>query len=301
LTTGSPATTSTGLEYEKPSSIDRAIELLATGSPDVVPLAGGTDLLVQMQTGRRQPRWIIDLKGIPELSAIEETEAGFRIGAAVCSARINEHQGLSRVWPGVVEAAELIGSTQIQNRASLGGNVCNASPAADSVPALVAARARATIAGPNGRREVPVEEIATGPGTTSLSPGEIVVSFQLPSRSTDEASGDAYLRLIPRSEMDIAVAGAAVNLAFDDAGRCCECRVAIGAVAPRVLIVEQASEILLGTTLDDDTLAALAAAAGSASNPIDDMRGTASYRRQVVGVLAKRAAIIAAERAGIRR
>lgn len=288
---------SPAMQYERPTSLDRAIELLAADDTYAAPLAGGTDLLAQMRTGRRQPHWIVDLKQIPELNRITESNGEFCIGAAVCSAQLTEHPVLSRVWPGVVEAAELIGSSQIQGRASLGGNVCNASPAADSVPALIAAGARVTIAGPKGQREIMVEEIATGPGRTSLARGEIVVDFRLPARTSDEAKADAYLRMIPRSEMDIAIVGAGVNLSLDADGRCTECRVAIGAVAPTVLLVEEAGACAIGTRLEDEVLEALAAAASAAADPIDDMRATATYRVQVVGVLAKRAARIAAERA----
>jgi CO/xanthine dehydrogenase FAD-binding subunit len=285
------------MQYERPTTIDRAIELLVADDYDAALLAGGTDLLAQMQMGRRRPQRIVDLKRIPELGSIDESNGEFRIGAATCSAQITEHPGLAREWPGLVEAAGLIGSTQIQSRATLGGNVCNASPAADSVPALIAAGARATIAGPAGTRGVPVEEIATGPGTTSLARGEIVVDFRLPKRVGKGRKADAYLRMIPRSEMDIAMAGVGIDLGLDDEGRCTECRVAIGAVAPRVLLVEEASEILVGTCLDDETLAAVAAAVSAAARPIDDMRATAAYRIQVVGVLARRAAQVAAERA----
>ena len=183
----------------------------------------------------------------------------------------------------------------MQGRASLGGNVCNASPAADTTPALIAARAVAEIVGPNGRRSIPVEQIATGPGKTSLAEGEIVVSFLLPRRPA--RSADAYLRLIPRTEMDIAVAGAGVNLTLDADGTIADARVGIGAVAPTALVLDAAPGILVGTKCDEATLAKLAEAAGAAARPIDDKRGTVDYRRKVVGVLAKRAALIAYERA----
>lgn len=283
------------MEYHRAETVEEAVKLLAEGGVDTRVLAGGTDLLAQMRAGRVRPQRVVDLKRIPELRRIEEDEDGFRVGAAVSGAEMGEHPTLGQHWPGVVEATELIGSTQIQGRASLGGNLCNASPAADSVPALIAASANCSIVGPSGRREVPVEEIVTGPGQTSLAPGEIVMHFRLSSRAAH--SGDAYLRLIPRSEMDIAVVGAGVALALDDDGRCVACRVGLGAVAPTPLLVESAGRALVGRPVDDESLADLAEAASEAARPIDDMRGTRAYRIRVAGVLARRAASIAAQRA----
>ncbi len=282
------------MQYQSPASIEEAVAALASiGGARV--LAGGTDLLVQLRSGTASPAAVIDVKNIAALRAITETADGFRIGAAVCGAEITDHAALVAAWPGVAEAAGLIGSTQVQGRASLGGNVCNASPAADTTPALIAARAVAEIVGPNGRRSIPVEQIATGPGKTSLAEGEIVVSFLLPRRPA--RSADAYLRLIPRTEMDIAVAGAGVNLTLDADGTIADARVGIGAVAPTALVLDAAPGILVGTKCDEATLAKLAEAAGAAARPIDDKRGTVDYRRKVVGVLAKRAALIAYERA----
>ena len=195
----------------------------------------------------------------------------------------------------MVEAAELIGSTQIQGRASMGGNLCNASPAADTVPALIVARATCTVAGPQGRREIPVEAMCTGPGQTSLARGEFVVSFHLPARPA--RSGDAYLRFIPRTEMDIAVVGVAVSLTLDTSGACTQAEVSLGAVAPTALHVHEAAEALVGSRLDDDAMEALARAASAACRPIDDKRGTVDFRIRVAGVLAQRAARIAGNRA----
>jgi carbon-monoxide dehydrogenase medium subunit len=199
----------------------------------------------------------------------------------------------------VVEAANLIGSTQIQGRATLAGNLCNASPAADSVPALIAGRATCVIAGSNGRREVPVESIATGPGRTSLKPDEFIVEFRLPKRPP--RSADAYLRFIPRTEMDIAVVGAGVNLTLDPAGVVTDARVVLGAVAPTAVIVPEAAAALVGRKLDETALGGLDKAARAACKPIDDKRGTIAYRIKVAGVLARRAATIAYKRAGERR
>ena len=283
------------MEYKAPSSIDEAVMLLAQANGRAHVLAGGTDLLVQIRAGFTKPTLVVDVKDILELRTISVVDDGVCIGAAVTGAELGEHDAVKAAWPGLVEATELIGSTQIQGRASLGGNLCNASPAADTVPALVAASAICLIAGPNGQREAPVEQIVTGPGQTSLKNSEFVVQFQLPKKLP--RSADAYLRFIPRTEMDIAVVGAGVNLTLDKKGICQQARVALGAVAPTVLLVEAGAKALIGSTLDDAALDKLRAAASAACNPIDDKRGTVEFRVDVAGVLAKRAALIAKQRA----
>jgi len=283
------------IRYEAPDTVEGAVALLAEAGDKAQPLAGGTDLIVQMRARMVSPEVIVDVKGIPELLAIREEDGGFRVGAAVPGAVLGEHEAVVAMWPGVVEAFELIGSTQIQGRASLGGNLCNGSPAADSTPAMIAAGVTCEIAGPGGRREAPVEDIVTAPGQTSLGNGEFVVSFFLPPRPA--RTGDAYLRFIPRTEMDIAVVGAGVNLSRDESGRCTAARVALGAVAPTVILAEEAGAALVGTECDDSAMEAMAAAVRAACRPIDDKRGTAEYRTKVAGVLATRAARIAATRA----
>ena len=260
------------------------------------PLAGGTDLLVQVRAGRARPSVMVDLKRIPAACGIRNEGGAFIIGAAVSGAELSEHAGLCKAWPGVVEGANLIGSTQIQGRATMAGNLCNGSPAADSVPALIAARAICVVVGPNGRREVPVESIPTGPGKTSLAQGEFVLEIRLPVRPA--RASDAYLRLIPRTEMDIAVAGAAVNLVLDAAGVVTEAHVSLGAVAPTALHVAAAGAALVGSKLEHAALAKLDAAARAACRPISDKRGTVEYRTKIAGVLARRAAQIAYDRAG---
>jgi carbon-monoxide dehydrogenase medium subunit len=284
------------MRFEAPTSPEAAASLLAGASGLAKPLAGGTDLLIQMRSGRVEPQLIVDLKHIPEATAIVEENGAFRFGAATGCMALVENEAFAKAWPGVTEAVKLIGSIQIKGRASVGGNVCNASPAADSVPALIVAGAIARIVGPKGRREVPVENIATAPGRTSLASGEFVVSFQLPKRPP--RSGDAYLRFIPRTEMDIAVVGAGVNLTLDDKGVCTQARVSLGAVAERALLVPEAAAALIGTKVDAAALERLSAAASAACRPIDDKRGTKEYRIKVAGVLARRAAQIALERAG---
>lgn len=282
-------------DYVSATTIEEAVDALSSAGGAARLLAGGTDLLVQMRTGRIKPGAIIDLKRIPGIADIRETPDGFEIGAAASAASITEHQGLSSAWPGVVEATGLIGSTQIQGRASLGGNLCNASPAADSVPALIAAGAVCVIQGKDGRREAPVETIHAGPGKTTLAADEILVAFRLPKPPA--RSADAYLRLIPRTEMDIAVVGAGVSLTLDDDGVCTAARVAVGAVAPTSLLVETAGRALVGTRIDDEALVKLDEAVSAACNPISDKRGTREYRIRTATVLARRAALIAKERA----
>jgi len=284
------------VQYVAPKTLDEAVRAFAAAAGAGRILAGGTDLLVQMRNGVVAPGTIVDVKKIGELTTIEETnDGGFRIGAAVSGAALREHPKVRMVWPGVVEATNLIGSTQIQGRATPGGNLCNGSPAGDSVPAMVAAGAIVTIQGPNGRRELPVEKVPKGPGRLNLEPGEIVVSFTLPPRL--KGSSDAYLRMIPRTEMDIAVVGCGVSLTMDK-GTCTAARVGLGAVAPTVLLVEEAAKALIGSKLDEAALAKAAAACSAACRPIDDKRGTIAYRTKVAGVLLKRTALIAAERAG---
>jgi carbon-monoxide dehydrogenase medium subunit len=283
------------LSFTAPTTVDDAINALARAPGLAKPLAGGTDLLVQMRSGRMRPEVIVDLKRIPDLIGIRETGDSFVIGAATPGVMLSEHEAFARAWPGIVEGVDLIGSQQIQGRASLVGNLCNASPAADSVPALIAAHAVALIAGPDGRREAPVEAIVTGPGQTSLKKGEFIVEFRVPKPKPRQS--DAYLRFIPRTEMDIAVVGCGVNVTLDAAGLCTDACVVLGAVAPTQVIVDEAAAALKGHRLDEDTLSRLDAAAQRACKPINDKRGTIEYRTKVAGVLARRAAAIAFERA----
>ena len=283
------------MRYEAPESLSGAVALLAGANGEARVLAGGTDLLVQMRADVVDPELIVDIKKIPETRMITEENGGWRIGAAVTGAELKEHVRLKQVWPGVVEAANLIGSTQVQGRATLGGNLCNGSPAADSVPALIAAGAVATLAGPQGKRDLPVEDVMLGPRQLALKKGEIVVSFLLPPQPP--RSGDAYLRFIPRTEMDIAVVGAGVSLTVDGAGTIIAARVSLGAVAARVLLVAEAAQAIVGSRLDEAAQKRLEAAARAACRPIDDKRGTVEFRVDVAGVLTRRAAVIALDRA----
>ena len=284
------------MRYEAPKSIKAAVGLLSKARGTSRILAGGTDLLVQMRSGLIEPDLIVDIKDIPGMFDIVAEKGGYRIGAAVSGAELGENARVRKFWPGVVESAELIGSTQIQGRATIAGNLCNASPAADSVPAMIAAGATARVVGPKRAREVRVEEIGVGPGKTSLRKGEFVASIFLPRPK--RRTGEAYLRFIPRTEMDIAVVGAGVSLTLDAKGVCSDARVSLGAVAARVLVVDDAAEALIGTSVKRAALDKLAAACSAAAQPIDDKRGTKAFRIRVAGVLARRAAVIALERAG---
>ncbi len=284
------------MQYEAPESTKAAVALLAKAKGSAYVLAGGSDLLVRMRGGFIEPDLVVDIKRIKPMREVKKTASGFTIGAAVSCAELTENKALVKAWPGVVEAASLIGSKQVQGRCTISGNLCNASPAADSVPALVAAGAKAVVQGPKGKRTVAVEQIPVGPGKNALKKGELIESIVLPAKKP--RSGDAYLRFIPRSEMDIAVVSAGVNLTLDAKGVITAARVALGAVAPTVQLVAAAAKAIIGTKLDDAALEKLGAAASAACRPIDDKRGTVEFRTKVAAVLAKRAAAIAYARAG---
>ncbi|AUQ62642.1 FAD binding domain-containing protein [Phaeobacter inhibens] len=283
------------MEYHRPSSFAEAAELAASAKGVTRVLAGGTDVLVQMRADIVTPDTLIDIKSIEGARDIrQEDDGSWTIGAAVAGAEMSEHPALCAAWPGVVEAMDLIGSTQVQGRATLVGNLCNASPAADSVPALVAANATVSITGPKGHRRAAAVDIPSAPGKTTLTPGELITAVHLPAAQPGQ--GDAYLRFIPRTEMDIAVVGCGVWLRLEG-DTIAEARVALGAVAPTVLRVQACADALVGATLDTAALERLATAASDACAPITDKRGTIAFRTQVAGVMARRAAEIAYTRA----
>ena len=283
------------IRYEMPTTAEAAVALLAVANGPAKVLSGGTDLIIQMRSGQHMPQLLVDVKNITEMTSISAESGCYLVGAAVSCMRLTEDAAFANTWPGVIDAVNLVGSVQVRGRATIGGNVCNASPAADSVPAMIAAGAIANIVGPDGRRKVPVEQISAGVGKTSLAKGEMVTSFMLPKRAP--RSGDAYLRFTPRSEMDIAVVGVGINLTLDDNGKCTHARVSLGAVAERALLVPEAAAALIGTRVDAAALERLAEAASAAAQPIDDKRGTKEFRIKVSGVLAKRVAQIALDRA----
>ena len=283
------------LRYEAPKSLDSAIALLAAANGEARVFAGGTDVIVQMQTDLIEPKLLVDIKRIPEVRRVTAENGQFRVGAAVTCMELIEHVGFGKAWPGVIDGLKLIGSIQVKSRATLGGNLCNASPAADGVPPLIAAGAVARTVGPKGICDLPIENIPVGPGKISLSPGEVVTSFLFPSPPSH--SGDAYQRFTPRTEMDIAIVGVAAWLSLDEVGVCKAARIVLGAVAPTVLLVRDAADALIGTTVDDVALDKVANAASAACRPIDDKRGTREYRIKVAGVLARRVVLQALDRA----
>ena len=281
-------------QYLAAKTIDEAVDAHAKANGSARFLAGGTDLLVQIKSGIRKPNLVIDIKKIVELNSIQEiSENEFVIGASVSGANLNRNPKFAKLWPGVLEAFRLIGSEQIQGRASLGGNLCNGSPAGDSVPALIAAGCKAVIAGPGQRKEIPIENFHLGPGKTILENGQMLVALKFPKRNNNSA--DAYLRMTPRTEMDIAVVGCGVNITIEN-GVCTNARVSLGAVAPKPLLINEASDILVGSSLDEDTLEKVSKICRDSCNPIDDKRGTIDYRTKVAGVLFKRATLLAADR-----
>jgi xanthine dehydrogenase FAD-binding subunit len=283
------------MRYHTPATFEEASAIAAGATGVTRFLAGGTDVLVQMRADIVTPDDLIDIKHIPGVKDIvQEDDKCWSIGAAVAGAELTAHAGLCADWPGVIEGMGLVGSTQVQGRATLIGNLCNGSPAADSVPGLAAAGAEVSVVGPKGARQVKVEDIPAGPGRTTLAKGEVISGIYLPPRG--KGGGDAYLRFIPRTEMDIAVVGCAVNLRVEG-DKITEARVVLGAVAPTIVVVEDAAKALIGSTLDEAALEALAAAASAACKPINDKRGTIAFRTDVAGVLARRAAKIAYDRA----
>jgi len=285
------------INYEAPKTVDEAVKLLATHGEKARPLCGGTDLIIQLRAGVRRPEHVVDIKNIQEMRRIDfSMQHGLRLGAAVSCIEIYENGDMRKYYPGLTEAAHLIGSLQIQSRASVGGNLCNGSPAADTTPALIALGAKCRVVGPGGERLVPVEDFCTAPGRTVLQPAELLVEFQIPVPARN--ASDAYLRFIPRNEMDIAVVGvgAAVTLDVGDE-RISAARIGLAAVGPTPIFAREASQALAGKPINDESIERAAQLAIAAASPIDDMRGTAEFRRHVTGVLTRRTLAKAIERA----
>ena len=285
------------INYEAPKTVAEAVKLLAAHGEKARPLCGGTDLLIQLRAGVRRPEYVVDVKNIADLRRISfDMQHGLRLGAAVPAIEIYENADMRKYYPGLTEAAHLIGSLQIQSRASVGGNLCNGSPAADTTPALIALGAKCRVVGPKGERMVAAEDFCTAPGRTVLDPSELLVEFHIPTPARH--SSDAYLRFIPRNEMDIAVVGvgAAVTLDVTD-DRIAEARIGLAAVGPTPIFAREASQSLAGKKIDDAAIGRAGQMAIAASSPIDDMRGTAEYRRHVIGVLTRRSLAKAIERA----
>lgn len=284
-------------DYAAPRSVEEAVSLLAQRGDEARVLAGGTDVIVQVREGRRKIAVLVDVKGIPEVNQLTyNSTTGLVIGAAVPCYKIYGQAEIAAAYPGLIDAVSLVGGVQIQSRATIGGNLCNASPAADTTPALIVHEALCVIAGPNGQREVPVEQFCTAPGRTVLQRGELLVALRMPAPRPN--SGAAYLRFIPRNEMDIAVVGAGASVVLSaDHNAFVSARVAVGAVAPTPLLVETAAAALNGQPISDEVLQQAAEAAQAVARPIDDMRGTIEYRQHLVGVLTRRALRGAIQRA----
>ena len=283
------------IDYQSPTSVREAVALLNEAGDRARPLAGGTDLLVQLRVGAYDLDSVVDVKDIPELNELTyDPDNGLTIGAAAECYRIYGNPSVRTVYPGIVDAASIIGGTQIQGRASLGGNLCNAAPSADSVPAMIAYRGVARIAGPNGNREVPLEDFCVGVRQTVLERGEILVSLHFPT--PDANSGANYIRFIPRNEMDIAVAGAGVSVTLDN-GDISAARVTLASVAPTPLFVAEAAEAIVGKPATEETASLAGVIARDAAKPITDMRGTIEYRKRLCEVLTRRALMTAIERA----
>jgi CO/xanthine dehydrogenase FAD-binding subunit len=285
------------IDYASPKTMEEATAILREMGNRARILAGGTDVIVQVREGRRDIDMLVDIKHIPEVNQLSFDSAKMLvIGAAVPCCRIYESKPIAQAYPGLMDAVTLVGGIQIQSRASLGGNLCNASPAADTIPAMIALEAVCDIAGPSGMRSMPVEQFCTAPGKTVLQSGEFLVRLRFPPPKLN--SGAAYLRFIPRNEMDIAVVGAGVSLQLDAAkSRCTSARIALAAVAPTPLFVAQAGAALVDGTINNALIQKAASVAQAAAKPISDMRGDAEYRRHLVGVLVIRAIHNALERA----
>ena len=283
------------IDYASPHSVSEAVGLLAGAGGRASMLAGGTDLLVQLRVGRSNADLVVDGKNIPELNEISyDSDSGLTLGAAVPCYSIYGDSAVSNAYPGLIDAASLIGGTQIQGRASLGGNLCNAAPSGDSIPVMVALGATCNIAGPNGERQLAVEDFCTAPGQNALEDGELLVSLHFPAPNPN--SGARYIRFIPRNEMDIAVAGAGVSVELED-GVFKSARVCLASVAPTPLFVREAGDALVGKPVNDDSVQEAANIAEAAARPITDMRGTIEYRKHLCNVLTRRALNTAIERA----
>ena len=284
-------------DFASATTVDEVVALLKEKGDQARVMCGGTDLLVALREGRRKAELVIDVKRIPETTELSyNPQSGLTLGAAVPCHRMYDDKAIVAAYPGLIDSASLIGGVQIQGRASMGGNLCNASPAADSIPSLIAHGAICQIAGPNGRREMPVEEFCIAPGRTALQTGEFLVALHIPAPRP--GFGAAYLRFIPRNEMDIAVVGVGASVQLDESrSRFVSARIALGAVAPKPLFVTAAGDALAGQPVNAESIAQAAQIAQAAATPISDMRGTAEYRKHMTGVMTRRTLEKAIERA----
>ncbi|MCH8894009.1 MAG: xanthine dehydrogenase family protein subunit M [Chloroflexi bacterium] len=284
-------------DFVSPISIEEAVKTLASHGDKARIMAGGTDMLVQMRAGRRTAPLVVDIKGIPELNVLSYDSAkGLTLGAAVPCYKIYQDKTVAAAYPGLIDAAYLIGGIQIQGRATIGGNICNAAPSGDAIPAVIALSGVCNIAGPNGTREMPCEEFCTAPGRNALENGEILVSISMPVPQAN--SGANYLRFIPRNEMDIAVAGVGVSVVLDGSGQnFVSARISLASVAPTPVFAKEAGDSLAGKPVSEEAVQQASELAQAASKPINDMRGTIRQRTHLIGVLTRRSLNKAIERA----
>ena len=284
------------IDYQAPTSLSEAVSIMANHGDRARPLAGGTDVLVQLRGGRREADVLVDTKTIPELNGIKLDANGLQLGAAVPCYRIYQDSAVAAAYPGLIDAAGMIGSIQIQGRATVGGNLCNAAPSGDTIPPVITLGGEAHINGPNGWRTMPTEDFCTGPGRNALQPDELLVAIQLPAPAAN--SGTAYLRFIPRNEMDIAVAGVSSSVVLDASGQTIQsARIALASVGPTPILATAAGDSLAGQTISDDVIEAAGQLASEAATPITDMRGTIRQRHHLVAVLTRRTLNIAIRRA----
>ena len=284
-------------DFVTPSSIDEAVKILASNGDNARMIAGGTDILVQMRSGRRTPSVVVDVKGIPELNSMSyDASKGLTLGAAVPCYEVYQNKTIAAAYPGLIDCASLIGGIQIQGRASVGGNVCNAAPSGDTIPAVIVLGGICNIAGPNGTRELSSEEFCTAPGQNALQNGELLVSISFPAPQAH--SGAEYQRFIPRNEMDIAVAGVGTSVVLDASGQnFVSARIALASVAPTPVFAKEAGDSLAGKAVSEEAIQQASELAMAAAVPINDMRGTIRQRTHLIGVLTRRTLNNAIERA----
>ncbi len=284
------------IDYQAPTSLSEAVSIMAANGDRARPLAGGTDVLVQLRGGRREADVVLDTKKIPELNGLNLNDNGLQLGAAVACYQIYQNSAVAAAYPGLIDAAGMIGSIQIQGRATVGGNLCNAAPSGDTIPPVITLGGEAHINGPNGWRTMPAENFCTGPGRNALENGELLVAIQLPAPAAN--SGTAYLRFIPRNEMDIAVAGVSSTVQLDASGQTIQsARIALASVGPTPILATAAGDSLAGKAVSDDAIAEAGRLASEAATPITDMRGTIRQRHHLVDVLTRRTLNIAIRRA----
>ena len=284
------------IDYQAPTSLSEAVSIMAANGDRARPLAGGTDVLVQLRGGRREADVVVDTKKIPELNVLNLSDGGLQLGAAVPCYQIYQNSAVAAAYPGLIDAAGMIGSIQIQGRATVGGNLCNAAPSGDTIPPVITLGGEAHINGPNGWRTMPAEDFCTGPGRNALADGELLVAIQLPAPAAN--SGTAYLRFIPRNEMDIAVAGVSSSVVLDASGQTIQsARIALASVGPTPILATAAGDSLAGKAVSDEAIEEAGRLASEAATPITDMRGTIRQRHHLVAVLTRRTLNIAIRRA----